>query len=89
MSKETDNLLPTHTGTIFGIPIYLHFFQPLEEGENIITDDATVVWVRHWALSPILTALELLFGCAIYVRSCLDEDYIPAYPIKITGVWGQ
>lgn len=84
MADEYSEPVPTHKGTLFGVPIYLRFSQPLVEGDQY-PDEAPIVWVRHWCLSPILTVMELLFGCAVFLRSMVDEDYEPMYPIKITG----
>lgn len=73
--KEELGTKYTHYGWFAGCPVYL---------ADIGSASATMVernWIPGWWLSFVTDA----FGCCIYVRSFLDPDYEPMFPIAISG----
>lgn len=66
----------THKGFFCGIvPVYI----------DMTNEDCPMICERHWSLLPLFMLVELLFGCAVLIRTMSDPDYEPLFPIKITG----
>lgn len=66
----------THKGLFCGIvPVYL----------DMTDEESPLLAARHWSIEPLLDVVEFLFGCCIYLRTMIDADYEPAWPLKITG----
>ena len=61
---------------MFGIvPIYADFTD----------EDCPAIEVRHWIFEPLLDSGEMIFGMCVYLRTMVDSEYTPMYPIKVTG----
>lgn len=66
----------THKGFLFGIvPVYL----------DMTDSDCPGLEVRHWSLTPLLYLCEAIFGICVFLKSMIDIEYEPAFPIKVTG----
>lgn len=68
---------PTHHGLFCGIvPIRVDMTDPEMPG---------VEAMGGYAGDLLLEAVEALFGLCVFIRTVIDNDYEPMYPIKITG----
>lgn len=66
----------THKGQIFGcIPVLL----------DMTDEQVPGVAPRWFWVEPFFWIAELLFGCAVFLRTMVDPEYEPLFPIKITG----
>lgn len=66
----------THKGLFCGIvPVYINFDD----------EEFPLIMERHWAFVPLFTVVQLIFGICIFIRTMVDDDYEPMFPIKITG----
>lgn len=66
----------THYGWFAGLcPVYL---------ANIGGEAPTVV-ERNWIPSVWMHIVTELFGAAMFVRSAIDPDYEPMWPIAVSG----
>lgn len=50
-----------------------------------IDSDGPNVDPRHWSLGLLMDLSEVVFGAYIHLRTSLDQDYEPAWPILVTG----
>ena len=75
MTKAT-KFNPTHKGW-FGIcPVHVAGIDGYEEIQ---------VQERHLIFLPLLWVSMGIIGMCIMIMSLIDDSYIPAWPIKITG----
>jgi len=65
----------THKGWFGFCPVYL---------ANLETD-SPVVHERHKFLLPLFILSELFFGGYFFIRTSLQPDFIPEWPITVTG----
>lgn len=65
----------THKGWFGLCPVYL----------ANLGSDAPDIDERHWLLTPWMTFNGWLLNALIFVKSVLDPDYEPAFPILVTG----
>ncbi len=66
----------THKGFFCGIvPIYL----------DMTDEECPLVVERHWSLLPLFIMTEFVFGICVFLRTLVDLEYEPMYPLKITG----
>jgi len=66
---------PTHKGLLFGfVPVYC----------DMADKQCPAVQGRNYVCEVILDMCEPIFMLCVFVRSCFDHDYEPAYPIKLT-----
>lgn len=63
----------THRGWYFFVPIYLTL------------DDCPKVSARNGVPEWLMDLAEAVFGACVFVRSLLDPDYEPLYPLRVTG----
>lgn len=67
---------PTHKGLMYGIvPVFL----------DMRHEDMPGVAGRNAACELLLDICEGLFGICVFLRSCVDRDYEPVYPVMVTG----
>jgi len=66
----------THKGWFCGIvPVYL----------NMNDKECPLIIERHWIFGPLFVMTEWVFGFCILIRTFVDKEYDPMFPIKITG----
>lgn len=70
----------THKGLFLGVvPVYL----------DMTDESCPGVQPRHWAFTPLLHLCEMIFGMCVFLRSRVDADYVPAYPVTVTHTISQ
>ncbi|HMA77604.1 MAG TPA: hypothetical protein VKP88_00495 [Candidatus Paceibacterota bacterium] len=52
---------------------------------SLPTDVEAVVAPRHWALAPLLSIVEGLFGVYCLIATTVNPEYEISFPIKLTG----
>lgn len=65
----------THKGWFLLCPIYI----------ADLDTDAPFIHPRHWSLMAWMLVNEALLATFLFVRSMMDPDYEPLFPIKVTG----
>jgi hypothetical protein len=66
----------THKGYFCGVvPIYL----------DMTNEEAPLIVERHWSFLPLFILIEFVFGICVFLRTMVDREYEPMYPLKITG----
>lgn len=49
-----------------------------------IPPDGCCMAVRNWWPEWLMDAAEAVLGVVITIKSAMDRDYVPMYPIKLT-----
>lgn len=71
----SEQINATHYGLMYGlVPVRIDMTDP----------DVPAIEVRHWSLEPVLDVCEAIYGVLLFLRSTVDPDYEPTFPIKIT-----
>lgn len=66
----------THYALFCGVvPVYYKDMPP----------DGCCMAVRNWWPEWLMDAAEAFIGAVINIKSAMDPDYVPIYPIKLTG----
>lgn len=66
----------THKGLIYGfIPVYL----------DMTDEECPIIEGRNWLCEIVHDIYTPIFGFAIFVRTAIDPEYEPSFPILITG----
>lgn len=65
----------THKGWFLWCPVYI----------ADLDSEAPVLQERHWSLMPWFAINEALLCLCIFVRSTMDPEWEPMWPIKVTG----
>lgn len=50
-----------------------------------LKSEVPVMAERNWVPAWWLSVSTEIFGIAMFAQSCVDQDYEPAWPIRITG----
>ena len=66
----------THKGWLGLCPVWL----------NLSDDDGPVVEPRFRSFAWLMPVSRAVFGVCFTVRTAFDRDYVPAWPLRITGV---
>lgn len=79
MEFFTDRTRFTHTGSFYGVPIYLNLSDdiPVISGTNILFD-----WL--FSLMVLFHNYVIEFGAQTFA-ALLDQDYEAGFPVTITG----
>ena len=65
----------THKGWFGLCPVYV----------GALESDAPLVHERHWLLLPLMVLSECIFSLLFSAISVLDPEYLPAWPLRVTG----
>lgn len=70
----------THYGLFWGVvPVYV----------NMRNSEAPDVAVRNWLPEWLLNAVDSLSAIPIWIKTLVDDSYVPMFSIKLTGVIGD
>lgn len=65
----------THKGWFGFCPVY---FSNLDSVSPFVHE-------RHWIFTPIMILNELIFGFMFFVLTSINREYIPEWPLRVTG----
>ena len=65
----------THKGLMYGIvPVYL----------DMTEEDCPIVEPTSFIYRPLFSICDLLFETYVFLRTSVDHEYEPYFPIKVT-----